>query len=48
MKVFVSPGANADSVTLTFTNAGSAETAIVSVAANGALSSDQLIEAPPH
>jgi hypothetical protein len=34
-KVIVSPGANADSVTLKFTNGGSAETAIISVAANG-------------
>jgi hypothetical protein len=34
-KVIVSPGANADSVTLKFTNGGNAETAIISVAANG-------------
>jgi|SRR5215472_2167817 len=34
-KVIVWPGANADSVTLKFTNGGSAETAIISVAANG-------------
>jgi hypothetical protein len=34
-KLIVSPGANADSVTLKFTNGGSAATAIFSVAANG-------------
>ena len=34
-KLIVSPGANADAVTLKFTNGGSAETAIISVAANG-------------
>jgi len=34
-QVIVSPGANADSVTLKFTNGGSAQTAIISVAANG-------------
>jgi len=34
-KLIVSPGANADSVTLKFTNGGTAQTAIISVAANG-------------
>jgi len=34
-KLIVSPGANADAVTPKFTNGGSAETAIISVAANG-------------